>query len=152
MGKIFLDIEAINSGNWFNVKKMINAINDLLKSYGVNGAACVRLPIKPEFANGVVLVGKIFAGKEEYTFPFYKTGDAAVFLKDTGMSPATTIAKGNHLEILFEFFDLVGSKLRVNIKRDKRANGILCEKSHRKEKQEEELTRQQLTALGHYQE
>ena len=38
MGKIFLDVDAIVSGNLFNVKEMINAINDLLKSYGVNGA------------------------------------------------------------------------------------------------------------------
>ena len=131
MEEKFLDVRAIVSGNWFNVREMINAVNELLKSYGVNGAACVRLPIKPESARGAIVVGKIFAGQEEYTFFFFKTGNAAIFLKDTGMNPATTVAKGKHLEILFNFFDLVGSKLKVNVKRRRKANGILCEKLRR---------------------
>lgn len=125
MEKIFLNAGAINSGNWFNVNEMIIAVNNLLKNYGINGAACVKLPTKSEFDKGMILVGKIFAGEDEYTFPFFKTGDAAVFLENMGRRE--TLAKGKHLEILFKFFDLMGLKLRVNIKRREEAGGILCE-------------------------
>lgn len=125
--EIFFDIRAIVGGNRFNVEEMIVTMNNLLKRYKVNTEAYMRPPNKLEFSSGAIVVAKIFAGQDEYTFPFFKTGDAAVFLKDTGMSPATTIAKGNHLEILFKFFDLVGSELRINIKRRKKTNGILCE-------------------------
>lgn len=137
MGEIFFDIKAIVSDNWFNIKEIIDAINNLLKRYGVNGAAYVILPTKLEFANGAIIVGKIFAGQEEYTFSFFKTGNAAIFPKDTGMSPATAIARGNHLEILVKFFDFVGSKLRINIKRRKKMGGIFCELPSNKEQKKE---------------
>lgn len=125
--EIFFDVRALTSNNLFNIKEIIDAINGLLNDYGVNRQAYMSRPSKwTDFDEGKVMIGHIFAGEEEYTFPFYKTGDAAVFLKDTGMSPATTIAKGNHLEILSKFFDLVGSKLRVNIERRIKMGGIFC--------------------------